>query len=229
VSEDKQDDAPAETPEEPKPAADEASKPAADEASKPAADEASKPAADEASKAEAPSQPAPEQPQGPSSADGGRGQRQVRNYLLQPPFQVQLVIYNCVLAFTFATAVVGVLWRIQARLANRMDAIGVPESLRDTLDSALGDSAIYLVILGLIFMVACASVTIILTHRLVGPAYAFRRQINELTSGTYTARIKLRENDAFTEVADDLNKLAETLERERGGLSSKGPILTMDD
>ena len=171
--------------------------------------------------------PLPEVPASPLDADD-RGQRQVRNYLLQPPFQVQLVVYNVVLAIAFAGAVVGVLWRVKTRLAYRMDIVGVPAGLRDSLEAGLKDSAVWLALLGLIFVVACAMVTIILTHRLVGPAYAFRRQINELTSGRYDARIRLRENDAFTEVADDLNKLAETLQREHGGLSADGPIRSMD-
>ena len=110
-----------------------------------------------------------------------------------------------------------------------MDMVGVPDGLRDTLEAGLKDSAVWLALLGLIFVVACAMVTIILTHRLVGPAYAFRRQINELASGRYDARIRLRENDAFTEVADDLNRLAETLQREHGGLSAAGSLRSMDD
>ena len=47
-------------------------------------------------------------------------------------------------------------------------------------------------------------------HR--GPTIAFKRHINALKSGDYSARILLRRHDAFNDVAHELNDLAEILE-----------------
>ncbi|MGE0633793.1 MAG: HAMP domain-containing protein [Pseudobdellovibrionaceae bacterium] len=52
----------------------------------------------------------------------------------------------------------------------------------------------------------------IASHRIFGPVVAIRRQLENLNSGRYEARIKLRKTDEFHEIAEDLNRLAETLQ-----------------
>ncbi len=59
--------------------------------------------------------------------------------------------------------------------------------------------------------------SMIYLHKMVGPTIAFRRHIDALKSGNYDSRITLRKNDAFTEVAQELNELAEVLEKSRLG------------
>ena len=50
------------------------------------------------------------------------------------------------------------------------------------------------------------------THKMIGPTIAFRRHIRALGCGDYTSRVYLRRGDAFVEVAEDLNRLAEVME-----------------
>jgi len=52
-------------------------------------------------------------------------------------------------------------------------------------------------------------------HRMIGPVVAFRRHIEALKNGDYGSRVQLRQGDAFREMSDDLNELAELLQREK--------------
>ncbi|MCP5057023.1 MAG: hypothetical protein GY937_09910 [bacterium] len=49
------------------------------------------------------------------------------------------------------------------------------------------------------------------TRRVMGPEVAFRRQVEALKNGDYTARVLLRDGDAFEDLANDLNELAAIL------------------
>ncbi|MFQ5735277.1 MAG: HAMP domain-containing protein [Thermodesulfobacteriota bacterium] len=53
------------------------------------------------------------------------------------------------------------------------------------------------------------------SHRVVGPMYRFERMIEELTSGNYAHRIRIRKRDEFKEMEGLLNALAQELELRR--------------
>ncbi|OGP12660.1 MAG: hypothetical protein A2052_07810 [Deltaproteobacteria bacterium GWA2_54_12] len=53
---------------------------------------------------------------------------------------------------------------------------------------------------------------IVSSHRLVGPMYRFEKMVQELISGNYSLRIKIRKRDEFKEMEGFLNRLAGTLE-----------------
>lgn len=53
------------------------------------------------------------------------------------------------------------------------------------------------------------------SHRLVGPMYRFEKTVQELISGNYSVRIKIRKRDEFKEMEGLLNKLSATLEESK--------------
>jgi HAMP domain-containing protein len=58
-------------------------------------------------------------------------------------------------------------------------------------------------------------VSAIYTHRLIGPAIPLLRHVKALQAGRYTHRVSLRKYDAYTELAEALNQLAESLHKSR--------------
>lgn len=68
----------------------------------------------------------------------------------------------------------------------------------------------------LIFGTLCLLLWVIFSHRIFGPVVPIRRQIKNLIDGNYNSKITLRKNDELKQVAEDLNKLAETLKNSRG-------------
>ena len=71
----------------------------------------------------------------------------------------------------------------------------------------LGGSA---VLLGGIVLVG-----IVEAHRTAGAAFAIRRTVDALTTGTLGARVRLRRGDHLQELAEAINRLAEALDAER--------------
>lgn len=85
------------------------------------------------------------------------------------------------------------------------------------------DAMFWIVLVLLIFLITTTVVSILATHRLIGPTVAFRRHIQSLTQGDFSAQTRLREHDAFKDVAADLNALSEALAARFGGASGEPP------
>ncbi len=70
-------------------------------------------------------------------------------------------------------------------------------------------SMIVAVAMGMVAML----VFIFFSHRVAGPVYHIQKSLWEMTNGNLTYRIRLRKKDELTEVADDVNRTAQFLER----------------
>ena len=65
---------------------------------------------------------------------------------------------------------------------------------------------------GFILVALLAGLQAVLSsHRLVGPMYRFEKMVQDLISGNYSLRIKIRKRDEFKEMEGLLNRLAGTL------------------
>jgi signal transduction histidine kinase len=64
-----------------------------------------------------------------------------------------------------------------------------------------------------VLAVSCLILWIVSSHRIFGPVIPMRRHVRKLVEGDYTSRIHLRAGDEFKELSDDLNHLAEVLEK----------------
>lgn len=153
----------------------------------------------------------------PSPTDLARtNQRSARNYLLAPMLQVRLGIYSIVLGVLFAAGTLGVLYagltRSYLLILSLVDE-NEKAVVRDIVETQFQEMATYIAVIAAAFMLGTTVVSVLYTHRLVGPTYAFRRHLKSLIEGRYEVRTVLRKNDAFTEVAADLNALAEHLHR----------------
>lgn len=153
-------------------------------------------------------------------------QRQARNYLLQPQVQVRLGLYNVLLSAVFGLAVFWLLRGHEERVRGMMELLvaEIPPPVQEHFQASLRSFGVWLALVVLVFVAASVLISIVFTHRLVGPTYAFRRQLAELTAGNYAARVHLRKDDAFVEVADDLNRLAAALQAaQRAGAQGGAP------
>ncbi len=54
---------------------------------------------------------------------------------------------------------------------------------------------------------------VLVTHKMVGPVYAFERHVRNLIAGDYKSRTRLRKYDEFKELALLLNQLSDRLEK----------------
>ncbi|MBS1962610.1 MAG: hypothetical protein JST04_10365 [Bdellovibrionales bacterium] len=61
------------------------------------------------------------------------------------------------------------------------------------------------------FTIIVTITTVVISHRIYGPAYAIRKHLAAITRGEFEHRTHLRKNDEFKDVAQDLNHLSEIL------------------
>ena len=140
--------------------------------------------------------------------------RRPRNLLLRPALQLKLPAYILGVTVAFAALWVVHAWvayhsLITTVLEHTQGGAGLEEILglqtRDLMLSTAGLAVLYVsVVFG---------ICVVYGHHMVGPTVAFQRHTQALQRGETAHRVRLRKGDAFTEVAQALNELAETLEK----------------
>ncbi|NRA65482.1 MAG: hypothetical protein HRU19_13425 [Pseudobacteriovorax sp.] len=139
--------------------------------------------------------------------------RRLANYLLEPFIQVKLGLYAILLALIFCF---GMIWLVYETFHRFYDLIleltDLREEVTTILNSFMGDMLFWSSVGTSVYFILTVAMSIFYTHRLIGPTYAFRRHVKELTRGNYKSRVCLRKSDAFAELAEDLNDLAATME-----------------
>jgi len=145
-------------------------------------------------------------------SESSKNVRRIRNYLLEPLLQVKLGLYTIGLTvifsiiFAFGTSYLfGNLFELVLEVTELQDE--VLAIFREHVANANK----WLFIIVALYLLSVITVTVLYTHRLIGPTIAFKRHIRELASGNYSTRVNLRKRDAFEEVANELNNLAEEL------------------
>ncbi len=147
--------------------------------------------------------------------ESGKQKRRVKNFLLQPLIQVKLGFYSIVLAFLFCIAIGGILYfHLSKFMSIVLELTDVQEEVSDLLHIYMSGAWLWLGLAMVVFLFINILVSVIFTHKLVGPTYAFRRHLQNLAQGRYDTRTYLRKNDAFKEVAMELNRLSEVLEEQ---------------
>lgn len=140
-------------------------------------------------------------------------QRRLRNFLLDPLLQVKLGLYAIVLALAFCSIMVGLFYNNFYRFYDLiLEFTDLREEVTEIMNSYIQDMVVWTFLGTLVYFILTVSVSIFFTHRLVGPTYAFSRHIQELLKGNYNSRVTLRKSDAFSNIAEELNDLAENLE-----------------
>jgi methyl-accepting chemotaxis protein len=141
-----------------------------------------------------------------------RERRRSLNLLQQPGIQLKLPAYLLLVTVGF-----GALWTRNAATAfadfYQTLSAHQPSYLVPMLTDQLRDFAIFSGIVSIAYVLALLVICIVYLHRLVGPSVALRRQLESLKNGDYSRRVRLRRNDAFQDLAADLNELADLLER----------------
>lgn len=140
--------------------------------------------------------------------------RKLINLLLQPLVQLRIGMVNTAISLFF---VGGLGWYAWDRLHQITEVITTltqaDDEISKLISSYLTNVAVVAGVTAAAFIIISLAATVWMTHKLVGPTIAFRRHIAALLEGKFGTRLVLRKGDAFTEVADDLNRLSEFLTR----------------
>ena len=145
--------------------------------------------------------------------------RTIRLYcVIQPKLQLQLTLLSLSIAAIASLILGAVAYFTLSNLVNiTIKFTDNPKLVEAFTSGYFPQLFIWIPLALLLFFLSNIATSVFYTHKLVGPTIAFRRHIEELTNGNYTAKTTLRKLDAFREVADDLNILSERLEEKSKG------------
>lgn len=139
--------------------------------------------------------------------------RRLSNLLLQPLLQTQIGLYCIVISFIFAALIAMILYQNLGSLFDVFFSLTDGRvTLQEVTTAYLQNIQAWVFLLLAAYVVSTIGISILYTHRLVGPTVAFRRHLDAIEAGDYTYRTILRKNDAFQEVAKRLNEVSEFLE-----------------
>lgn len=138
--------------------------------------------------------------------------RKTMNTFRLPGFQLQLPAMILVLSLVFATAAA---W-LEHSTYDSIMAMEAPNAAESSYFAGLIEDQIRSALIALGMLVALYTILVVglwarYSRKVMGPEVAFRRQVEALKNGDYTARVELRDGDAFAGLADDLNELAAIL------------------
>ena len=137
--------------------------------------------------------------------------RKTIHFVLDPAHQLRVPLYLLLITLAFAGGWVASVV-VAFRKFYRVLEAEQPAYFETMLQSQVSDLALITLLLGVTYAGVILTVSVIHSHRLVGPGVALRRQIERLKQGDYSARIQLRKRDAFRDVADELNELTQLLQ-----------------
>jgi signal transduction histidine kinase len=140
--------------------------------------------------------------------------RKLRNFLLLPLLQVKLGLYSTLVGVVFS----GILFlTFYLGFRDFSEIIGfLSEKDSAVLPLFLNyvkQMELWIIFLSVLFLLVNLILSIVYTHRMVGPIVAFKHHIQRLQNGDYSRRIALRNGDAFQDLAHELNLLTEVLVR----------------
>ncbi len=169
-----------------------------------------------------PTGPAPVTPPGaPGAAAPAQPKRYVRNYLLDTGLQLRLASYLLAVALALSLGLGWLLWSAY-RETSRVIALGEPD-VGDSIAQALAGEdrwRMFLLAAALSVVLVCLLLaSIVITHRIAGPAFVIGRTARQLADGSLAPSRPLRSHDLLVDLADDVAGMVDALrdreERER--------------
>jgi len=147
----------------------------------------------------------------------GRSDRKLRNFLLMPQIQIRLGAYMIVLAVALLVSLGVIVYvKMSEIISLIVQLTDVEEEVEEVLINYVQGMSWWIILAIVLYIAINMSLSVLYTHKMVGPTYAFRRHIQALGKGNYNAKTNLRKGDAFEELASDLNTLSDVLDKQFG-------------
>lgn len=152
-----------------------------------------------------------------SAVRQGRSDRKLKNFLLMPQIQIRLGAYMVLLAISLLIALGTIVYiKMSEIISLIVQLTDVEEEVEEVLVNYVQGMSWWIILAIVLYIALNLALSILYTHKMVGPTYAFRRHVQSLTKGAFHAKTNLRKGDSFEELADDLNQLSDTLKSKYG-------------
>lgn len=146
-----------------------------------------------------------------------KNKRSFENTLVQPREQMKVILLfvGCAVLFLGGFTMTFMFW-MRSTIQDFSNQAEATPALVRTLEASLSTSMYITTSIAVILAIVMVIAGFALSHRLYGPTIQIKRMILRLAQGEYKSRGRLRKGDAFHDVMNSLNALADELDRKHG-------------
>jgi methyl-accepting chemotaxis protein len=133
-----------------------------------------------------------------------------RQYFIKRKFQAVFILkFLLVLVFGAILSVVITLMTTGETLTSSFEGsrLVIEKTSLAILPSVIFTNVITTTVIGILAVV----VTLLVSHKIAGPMFRFEKDLEEISQGNLKKQIHIRANDQFGSVAENLNKMVESL------------------
>jgi len=129
-----------------------------------------------------------------------------RHYFVKKEYQARFILRFCLIALAGALASTGLLlFFSQGTLTSTYQHSRL---VVQTTSFAIMPAVIYTNIITLaLILLATIVVVLFLSHKIAGPMFRFEKELLAIGEGDLSRRVRLREKDQFTDMAESLNRM----------------------
>ena len=143
-----------------------------------------------------------------------KGKRKLKNLFINPRYQLRYIFWltgSGLALVCFNTAVF--YSRVRENYEVLVEMSPMTDEAKTLLFGELSHIAFTLVFSSAIFLLLVGVMGLLFSHRTAGPLYHFQRIFNEIKAGKTSARVHLRPNDDFQDVARNFNEMMDQIEK----------------
>ena len=138
--------------------------------------------------------------------------RSIKNLVINPGYQLKYIFWVSTTGITLILANAFVFYfYIKENYSLLVELSPMDEASKVQLYKELSEIMIKLGIFGIIFVLITGVIGIIMSHRTAGPMFHFKRVFGEIKKGKLDARIRLRPDDDFKDVANAFNEMMDSV------------------
>jgi HAMP domain-containing protein len=142
-------------------------------------------------------------------------QRKLKNFLMNKGVQVPLVLIVLLAGFLTSLSNAFLFYRF---VKGNYDIFfySYPDTSQDFIDLMNTDLLNFgwgLIVISFLITIVLAVYALVISHRIAGAGYRIQAVVEEIKSGKTDARIRLRKNDDFKELAQSINELLDQIDK----------------
>ena len=133
-----------------------------------------------------------------------------KSYFIKKEFQRRFIVKFCILVILGAVlsgAIIYTMSRSTVTTTFENSRLIIKSTAEFILPAVLLSGAVVVLLVGL----ATVAITLIASHRIAGPIYRIKKDIQEVASGNLKKKFSLRPRDEVKDLAESLNEMTKTL------------------
>ncbi len=135
-----------------------------------------------------------------------------RNYFIDKSFQGKFILRFSLIVI-ISSIIIGGLLLFLARSSTTVAIENTKVVVKNTADFLLPLILVTLIIVTIFSAISVALLTMLVSHKISGPLYRIKKEIEKLHSGDLTADFRIRKGDQLQELVNSLNQMTAAMQQ----------------